>query len=335
MSRGAARGDGAAPCDTPRVTAPTSTTATHAESAPPWRDPVALPPTRFAGTTIRTRELLGLPVAVTDHAQVLDWIDARVEAARAKRAAAPAEAQPGDPARLPDGEVGRAGRTGDYICVTAVHSVMTAQELPNLKAAIRASSFAVPDGQPVAWGLKALGEPIERRVYGPDLMAYQAERAAQRGHRWFLYGGRDDDPTALQRLIDRLHARHPDLHIVGSHRPVFRPLTPPEQDEVVAMINASGADIVWCGLGAPRQEQWMEQLRDRLEPAVLVGVGAAFDFHAGIVSQAPPWMQERGLEWLYRLSREPRRLFVRYAKYNPWYVVALARQVLRERRAAG
>lgn len=314
------------------MTAPTSTTAPGRPSAPPWRDPIPLPPTRFAGTAIRTRELLGLPVAVTDHAQVLDWIDERVEAARAKRAAAPTGAAPGDPARLPDGDVGRTGRTGDYICVTAVHSVMTAQELPNLKAAIRASSFAVPDGQPVAWGLKALGEPIERRVYGPDLMAYQAERAAQRGHRWFLYGGRDDDPTALQRLIDRLQARHPNLQIVGSHRPVFRPLTPAEQEEVVAMINRSGADLVWCGLGAPRQEQWMEQLRDRLEPAVLVGVGAAFDFHAGIVSQAPPWMQERGLEWLYRLSREPRRLFVRYAKYNPWYVAALARQVLRERR---
>ncbi len=98
------------------------------------------------------------------------------------------------------------------------------------------------------------------------------------------------------------------------------------------MINATEADVVWCGLGAPRQEQWMAQLRDRLEPAVLVGVGAAFDFHAGIVSQAPRWMQERGLEWLYRLTREPRRLFVRYAKYNPLYLAAVTRQVLRERR---
>ena len=297
----------------------------------PWRDPVPLPATRFSGTAIRVRALLGLPVAVTDHAQVLDWIDERVEAARARRAAAPQGAEAGDPARLPDGSIGRAGRVGDYVCVTAVHSVMTAQEEPALKAAIRDSSFAVPDGQPVAWGLKALGEPIERRVYGPDLMAYQAERAAQKGHRWFLYGGRDDDPLALQRLIDRLQARHPNLIIAGSHRPVFRPLAPAEQDEVVAMINASEADVVWCGLGAPRQEVWMQSLRDRLEPAVLVGVGAAFDFHAGIVSQAPPWMQERGLEWAYRLSREPRRLFVRYAKYNPWYVAAFARQWLGER----
>lgn len=298
------------------------------QPAAPWRDPIPLPPSRYEGTAIRTRELLGLPVAVTDHAQVLDWIDERIEAARVRRRAAPA----GDPARLPAGDVGRAGRTGDYICVTAVHSIMTAQELPALKAAIRDSSFAVPDGQPVAWGLKALGEPIDRRVYGPDLMAYQAARAAEKGHRWFLYGGRDDDPTALQRLIDRLQERHPGLQIVGSHRPVFRPLTPQEQDEVVAMINATEADVVWCGLGAPRQEQWMAQLRDRLEPAVLVGVGAAFDFHAGIVSQAPRWMQERGLEWLYRLTREPRRLFVRYAKYNPLYLLAVTRQVLRERR---
>lgn len=299
--------------------------------ATPWRDPVPLPPTRFPGTAVRTRRLLGLPVAVTDHAQVLDWIDARIAAARAKAGDA-GDAPAGAPARLPDGDVGRAGRVGDYICVTAVHSVMTAQEDPALKAAINDSSFAVPDGQPVAWGLKALGEPIERRVYGPDLMAYQAERAARLGHRWFLYGGRDDDPAALQRLIDRLAARHPGLQIAGSHRPVFRPLTPAEQDEVVAMINASGADVVWCGLGAPRQELWMQQLRDRLEPAVLIGVGAAFDFHAGIVRQAPPWMQERGLEWLYRLTREPRRLFVRYAKYNPWYLAAITRQVVRERR---
>lgn len=308
--------------------------APEPQPAAPWRDPIPLPPTRFPGTGVRTRELLGLPVAVTDQAQVLDWIDARIAAARTRRAAAPAGAAPGDPARLPAGDVGRAGRTGDYICVTAVHSIMTAQELPGLKAAICDSSFAVPDGQPVAWGLRALGEPIERRVYGPDLMAYQAERAAANGHRWFLYGGRDDDPLALQRLIDRLKARHPELQIVGSHRPVFRPLTEAEQEEVIAMINATDADVVWCGLGAPRQEQWMQQLRDRLEPAVLVGVGAAFDFHAGIVSQAPRWMQERGLEWLYRLSREPRRLFVRYAKYNPWYLVALLRQVRGERRAA-
>lgn len=306
-----------------------------AAGGPPWRDPIPLPPTRFPGTEVRTRTLLDLPVAVTDHAQVLDWIDARVDAARARRAAAGVDAAPGDAARLPEGDVGRRGQVGDYICVTAVHSVMTAQEDPALKAAIQASSFAIPDGQPVAWGLKALGEPIERRVYGPDLMAYQAARAAERGHRWFLYGGRDDDPQALQRLIDRLQARHPSLVIAGSHRPVFRPLTPEEQDDVVAMINASGADVVWCGLGAPRQEKWMQQLRDRLEPAVLVGVGAAFDFHGGLVSQAPAWMQERGLEWAYRLSREPRRLFVRYAKYNPWYVVAIARQWRRERCATG
>jgi N-acetylglucosaminyldiphosphoundecaprenol N-acetyl-beta-D-mannosaminyltransferase len=296
-----------------------------------WRDPLPLPPGQFPGTAVRTRALLGLPVAVTDHAQVLDWIDARIAAARRRRREAGPTARPGAASRLPEGDVGRRGRVGDYICVTAVHSVMTAQEQPQLKAAIRDSSFAVPDGQPVAWGLKALGEPIERRVYGPDLMAYQAARAAQLGQKWFLYGGRDDDPTALQRLIDRLQERHPQLQIVGSHRPVFRPLTPDEQDEVVEMINASDADVVWCGLGAPRQEVWMQQLRDRLEPAVLVGVGAAFDFHAGIVSQAPPWMQERGLEWLYRLSREPRRLFVRYAKYNPWYVAAFARQWLGER----
>ncbi len=298
----------------------------------PWRDPVALPDPHFEGTAIRTRALLGLPVAVTDHAQVLEWIDERVAAARARRIAAGPSAAPGDLARLPEGEVGRRGRVGDYICVTAVHSVMTAQEDPALKAAIQESSFAVPDGQPVAWGLRALGEPIERRVYGPDLMAYQAARAAEQGQRWFLYGGRDDDPTALQRLIDRLQARHPDLIIAGSHRPVFRPLTPAEQDDVVAMINASQADVVWCGLGAPRQEVWMQQLRGRLEPAVLIGVGAAFDFHGGLVSQAPRWMQERGLEWAYRLSREPRRLFVRYAKYNPWYVAAFTRQWLRERR---
>jgi N-acetylglucosaminyldiphosphoundecaprenol N-acetyl-beta-D-mannosaminyltransferase len=209
--------------------------------------------------------------------------------------------------------------------------VMTAQELPELRAAIEDSSFAIPDGQPVAWGLRALGEPIERRVYGPDLMGYQAARAAASGQGWFLYGGRDDDPQSLRRLIDALGERYPGLRIVGSIKPVFRPLTAGEQAEVAAEINASGADVVWCGLGAPRQELWMQQLRPQLEAAVLVGVGAAFDFHAGLVSQAPDWMQDRGLEWAYRLSREPRRLFVRYAKYNPWYVGAFGRQWLGER----
>ena len=243
--------------------------------------------------------VLGIDLAVTDYEQTMDWLDEVV-------------------------------RSGGRACVTAaaVHLVMVAQEDPETKAAID-GALVVPDGVPLVWALHALGHRRATRVYGPDLMANYCARSARTGTRSFLYGGRSDE--ALARLTTALQERFPGLVIAGGWSPPFRELTEAERDEVAARINGSGADVVWVGTGQPKQEKWMAQMRDRLDAPILAGVGAAFDFHAGIVPQAPPWMQRHGLEWTYRLAREPRRLWRRYARYNPRFVVAFARQYAAER----
>ncbi|MGA7706059.1 MAG: WecB/TagA/CpsF family glycosyltransferase, partial [Solirubrobacteraceae bacterium] len=180
------------------------------------------------------------------------------------------------------------------------------------------------------WALRLLGHPSATRVYGPDLMAHFCAHAALAGTPMYLYGGRS--PEALDLLVARLCERFPGLRIVGGFSPPFRPLTAAERERVVAEIDACGAQVVWVGTGQPKQELWMHEMRPLLAAPLLVGVGAAFDFHAGIVSQAPSWMQRSGLEWVYRLSREPRRLWRRYLTQNPRFVVGFVRQYLRERR---
>ena len=242
-------------------------------------------------------EILGVPLALTDYDHTLAWMDAAV-----------------------------AERRRAYVCVAAVHTVMLFQEDAELRAAVLASTFTVPDGQPLVWAMNALGAKLSRRVYGPDLMAKACARAAATGTRMFLYGTKGE--AALAELTQTLQARYPGLRIVGGHPPQFRPLSPDEESEVAAKINASGADVVWVGLGVPRQEKWMHAMRDRLDAPVLVGVGAAFDFHAGTVRQAPGWLQRLGMEWAFRLAMEPRRLWRRYAKYNPLFVLGFARQYL-------
>ena len=143
---------------------------------------------------------------------------------------------------------------------------------------------------------------------------------------------RQCDPEALALLQARLRERFPGLIIAGGYSPPFRELTAAEEDSAIAAIDASGAKVVWVGTGQPKQERWMARMRPRLSAPLLVGVGAAFDFHAGLIPQAPAWMQRNGLEWVYRLSREPRRLWRRYARYNPRFVVGFAGQYVRERR---
>ncbi|MGB2710152.1 MAG: WecB/TagA/CpsF family glycosyltransferase [Conexibacter sp.] len=246
--------------------------------------------------------LLGSRIALVDYARTLDWIDAAV--AQDARA---------------------------YVCVAAVHTVMEAREDAELRAAVAGATFTVPDGQPVVWALRALGHEISTRVYGPELMARACARAAASGQRQYLYGGRGQD--ALQLLSERLLARSPGLPIAGTCPHRFEP--PPsevELDAIAERINAARPDVVWVGIGVPRQEKWMAAMRARLDAPVLVGVGAAFDFHAGLVPQAPPWMQRRGLEWAFRLRQEPRRLWGRYARHNPRYVAAFARQWAAQRR---
>jgi N-acetylglucosaminyldiphosphoundecaprenol N-acetyl-beta-D-mannosaminyltransferase len=161
-------------------------------------------------------------------------------------------------------------------------------------------------------------------------MARYCERAALTGARMFLYGGRNQG--ALVQLALNLRTRYPGLNIVGGYAPPFRALTGEEEDFVLDEINRSQADVVWVGIGVPKQEKWMAAMRDRLRAPVLVGVGAAFDFHAGLVSQAPRWMQSMGLEWAYRLLQEPGRLWRRYLRYNPRFVFGFLRQWLAHRR---
>ena len=152
-------------------------------------------------------------------------------------------------------------------------------------------------------------------------------RAARSGQRFYLYGGRNQG--ALAQLATALRQRHSELQIVGGYAPPFRPLSVAEEEAVAADIDRSGADVVWVGIGVPKQEKWMARMRPLLSAPVLVGVGAAFDFHAGLVPQAPAWMQRAGLEWSFRLAHEPRRLWRRYLRYNPRFVVSFTRQWLR------
>lgn len=244
--------------------------------------------------------VLGIPLALTDYDTTLAWMDAAI--ARGRRS---------------------------YICVAAVHTVMVSQEDAELRDAVTGADFTVPDGQPLVWAMNALGHDLPSRVYGPELMARACERAARTGVRMYLYGGRNQG--ALVQLALNLRQRYPGLQIAGGYAPPFRELDAEEEAFVVEDINRSGADIVWVGIGVPKQEKWMARMRDRLEPPVLIGVGAAFDFHAELVPQAPDWVQHVGLEWAYRLAHEPRRLWKRYTRYNPRFVSGFARQYARHR----
>jgi N-acetylglucosaminyldiphosphoundecaprenol N-acetyl-beta-D-mannosaminyltransferase len=238
---------------------------------------------------------------VSDYERVMDWMDAMV-----------------------------AADARGYVTAAAVNLVMSAREQPETLAAVLGATLAVPDGMPLVWALRALGHSRATRVYGPDLMAKYCARAARAGTPIYLYGGRNDD-DARELLARRLRERFPGLRIAGSSSPPFRELTPEEDEREIDAINSSGAAVVWVGTGQPKQERWMHEMRPRLTPPLLVGVGAAFDFHAGLVKQAPPWMQRSGLEWSYRLYREPRRLWRRYARYNPRSVVGSPRQSARHR----
>jgi N-acetylglucosaminyldiphosphoundecaprenol N-acetyl-beta-D-mannosaminyltransferase len=248
-----------------------------------------------------TVDLLGVKIALTDYEGTLDWIDAMV-----------------------------ASRLRVYACACNVHTVMASREDQELQVALRLSSINVPDGQPLVWAINALGHSLPRRVYGPELMERACARAADSGQRFYLYGGRNQG--ALVQLALNLRQHHPGLKIVGGYSPPHRPLTEEERLAITGEINHTHPDVVWVGIGVPKQEKWMAQMRTTLDAPVLIGVGAAFDFLAGLIPQAPSWAQESGLEWVYRFAQEPRRLGRRYLRYNPRFVGAFARQLAAERR---
>ena len=249
---------------------------------------------------IRTREILGLPIAMTDYARTMDVMDGMI-----------------------------ARRERGYVVCAAVHVVMVAQSDPEVRDALLRSTLTVPDGMPLVWAANLMGESLQDRVYGPELMTRYNERCREHGHRVWLYGGRDQG--SLAQLALNMHKANPGMRIVGGYSPPFRPLTAAEEDEIARQINAAAPDVLWVGIGVPKQEKWMARMRDRLDVPVMCAVGAAFDFHAGRISQAPPWMQQRGLEWTYRIAQEPRRLLPRYLYYNPAFLLAFGRQLLRER----
>ncbi len=215
-----------------------------------------------------------------------------------------------------------------YVCICNVHSVVTTRHDPVFGQAVEEADMATPDGEPVAWMLRRFGVPRQRRINGPDLMWRYCAQAATKGESIYLYGG---SPETLQILEQRLAKNFPGLQIAGTWSPPFRALTEDEDEGDVARINASGAGTVWVSLGCPKQEKWMAEHRGRIK-AVMIGVGAAFDYHAGTTPRAPLWMQRSGLEWLYRLLSEPRRLWRRYLVTNTLFIFLATRQLLFRRR---
>ncbi len=221
-------------------------------------------------------------------------------------------------------EIGRRidQRDKGYVTITGVHGVMEAQRSPEVLKAHNDAALVCPDGMPMVWSSRYVGYDWAERVYGPDLMLAACERSSSHGWRHYFYGGGDGVAPLLR---DRLGERFPGLDVVGTHTPPFRPLDDDEKRSVAREINRSGPDVVWVGLSTPKQERWMADLRPLLDAPVLVGVGAAFDFHAGLLDQAPASVQRLGLEWLYRLGKEPRRLWRRYLRNNPLFVAAIVR----------
>ena len=214
-----------------------------------------------------------------------------------------------------------------YVCVAAVNNVMTGYGDPAFRRVHNEADLVTTDGVPLVWGLRLLGLPHAERVYGPELMPRICEAAARDGVPVGLFGG---SPAVLDHLVKRLRARFPDLDIAYVHSPPFRPLTEAEDREVVREIRESGARILFVGIGCPKQERWMARHRPDV-PAVMIGVGAAFDFLADRKPKAPAWMQRSGLEWLFRLVTEPRRLWRRYVFQNPRFLALFAAQLIRTR----
>lgn len=219
-----------------------------------------------------------------------------------------------------------------YICVTSVHGIITARDDPEVRGILNSADIATPDGMPLVWALRSFGINQQQRVYGPTLMLKVCESAAQRGDSIFLYGGREQ---TIESLCRRLSLNFPGLRIAGRYCPPFRPLTSEEDAAVVSQIRASGADIVLVGISTPKQERWMSAHRQEFPGLVMIGVGAAFDFHAGRVRQAPGWMQRNGLEWLFRLVMEPARLWRRYLLVTPRFLPLWAMQLMGRRAGGG
>ncbi len=215
-------------------------------------------------------------------------------------------------------------RRKGYICVTGVHGVMEAQADVSFRNILNQAFLCTPDGMPMVWAGKLARHAEMRRVYGPDFMLEVCAWSEASGCKHFFYGGA---AGVADQLADKLRAKFPRLHVVGTYTPPFRRLNDVEEAQLAAKIRAAQPDILWVGLSTPKQEKFMAEYLPKLEVTLMVGVGAAFDFHSGRVRQAPRWMQRGGLEWFYRLCSEPRRLAGRYGRNNPLFVMKFAAQL--------
>jgi N-acetylglucosaminyldiphosphoundecaprenol N-acetyl-beta-D-mannosaminyltransferase len=204
-----------------------------------------------------------------------------------------------------------------YICVTGVHGIMEAQDDEQFRHILNSSFLTTPDGKPTVWVGHWQGLTNMTRVYGPDFMLEFCKLSVDRGYKHFLYGGR---PGIAEDLKEKLTLRYPGLQIVGTYTPPFRPLTSQEETELEEQLLEAKPDILWCGLSTPKQERFMARYTDKLPVNLMVGVGAAFDINSGNLKDAPKWMKDAGLQWLYRVIQEPRRLAGRYFKNNPRFL---------------
>lgn len=213
-------------------------------------------------------------------------------------------------------------REQHYVCVSGVHGVMESQSDPALMRIHNESGLTTPDGMPMVWAARFAGVKHAERVYGPDLILEVCKRAADEGWSSYFYGGH---PGVPEILAQRLSEQFPGFKVAGTHSPPFHALDEEEDRVEIDRINAADPDLLWIGLSTPKQERWMASHVGRVKAPVMLGVGAAFDIHAGLLPQAPTWMQQSGLEWLYRVYREPKRLWRRYLHNNPRFVVKILR----------
>ena len=218
----------------------------------------------------------------------------------------------------------RAEKRRDYVCLISVHGLVVAQRDPVIRESLNRSGLAAEDGMPLVWWSRLAGFARARRVCGSDLMEAVCAFGVARNYRHYFYGA---SPRTLELLVERLQQRHPGLIVAGYRSPPFRDLTAAEDADDIAAINELRPDFVWIGLGMPKQEKWMVDHLGKIEATALLGVGAAFDFHAGTKPRAPIWMQRSGLEWLFRLMTEPRRLAHRYLIDNALFVAYTVGQI--------
>jgi N-acetylglucosaminyldiphosphoundecaprenol N-acetyl-beta-D-mannosaminyltransferase len=228
----------------------------------------------------------------------------------------------GQALRLFDSWLGNGAR--GYVCVTSVHGVMEAQKDPCFRRILNRSLLTTPDGVPTVWMGKLQGFSGMGRVYGPDLMAQVCRLSRERGYRHFFYGG---GSGVAERLKEALTARFPGLNVVGTYTPPFRPLNAREERELVDRVANTKPDLFWVGLSTPKQERFMADYWGKIDARIMVGVGAAFDFHTGLIKESPDWVKRAGLQWVHRLAQEPRRLGKRYLKNNPVFLWKITLQL--------